>query len=397
MAQSGLVGDRSTVLATFHCSCSNYEIIFEFSFVFQIYLFCFFLPQLFHSQFSTLNSIIVIWGFILVFLRHSGCAISRGPLATHCKEIFGFFPLASETKSVFIFNFHFFPVLFRIMSPVQKWSESSDCCLSCSFHGESIVAAVTQAKSSRELIRLLTCVCSTEKPWRKRNLLGNSILHLSASLGRSDIAAWYLSCRGAPGSLVKTNHDRNAIVDEVDLESGWTALHRAIFQGGLLLACLRCRKRRRNCICGGLVIVGFDWLIDFVIFFGCILLYGCLIDWLSKWVLVLLRHFGRLIDWLINSRSLWMDLTESTDVIVIFGGFLKISVNELECLNYLPIFFWGSGWNSHAIDRLGLIDWLNDWLYIFGSFFLTALTSLTWAFSTFLWFTSDSFELSYRC
>ena len=110
----------------------------------------------------------------------------------------------------------------------------TDCMPGCTSaaHRSAIVAAVTRCKTPNQLIQLLTCICSTGRPWRVKDDNGKSMFHLAASLGRINILEWYLRSRGFHR---RSNHDRTVLVDDVDLESGWSALHRAAFQGGLLI------------------------------------------------------------------------------------------------------------------------------------------------------------------
>lgn len=112
-------------------------------------------------------------------------------------------------------------------------NQDTECLPGCVAHHDMIVAAVTRAKDSDQLARLLTLICSSRKPWRITDSQGRSILHLAASLGKVDIMSWYLRHRRI---LPKTSsdHRRHTIVDKVDADSGWTSLHRSVFQGGML-------------------------------------------------------------------------------------------------------------------------------------------------------------------
>ena len=53
--------------------------------------------------------------------------------------------------------------------------------------------------------------------------LGRTCLHLAASKGKWEVVAWLLE-------------EKNADLAHKDLESGWTALHRALFYGQLHVA-----------------------------------------------------------------------------------------------------------------------------------------------------------------
>ncbi|OQV17763.1 putative Inhibitor of Bruton tyrosine kinase [Hypsibius exemplaris] len=124
------------------------------------------------------------------------------------------------------------------MAPTQNLAGPSnvdtDCCASCTFHRDAIISACTHAKNRDELARLLPCICSTPKPWRMKDTSGKSMFHMAASMGREEIMTWYLKCRGE--SSLRTPQEKSALVDEVDAESGWTALHRALFQGEIAAA-----------------------------------------------------------------------------------------------------------------------------------------------------------------
>lgn len=101
---------------------------------------------------------------------------------------------------------------------------SSDCLESCKStqHGIEIISAITQRGiADQQLAVYLYNLCAGLK--QQTNKEGCSALHMSASCGRVELCRW----------LIKVIQ---ADINKLDLESGFTPLHRSIFYGKLNVA-----------------------------------------------------------------------------------------------------------------------------------------------------------------
>lgn len=86
-------------------------------------------------------------------------------------------------------------------------------------HSYEFVAAIT--KCNLKEIQAYSRLCYTSG--QHNDMFGRSALHMAASCGKVDIVEWLLEEKG--GDLTQK-----------DAESGWTALHRAMFYGQLAVA-----------------------------------------------------------------------------------------------------------------------------------------------------------------
>ena len=86
-------------------------------------------------------------------------------------------------------------------------------------HAQQLLTAVTKGNSRQ--IQLFLSKCHNVASLR--DAYGRTVLHVASSCGRVDTVQWLLTERGADQSVK-------------DIESGWTALHRALFYGQLAVA-----------------------------------------------------------------------------------------------------------------------------------------------------------------
>ena len=86
-------------------------------------------------------------------------------------------------------------------------------------HANELIVAVTKG-NLREIQAFLKCC---HNPVNISDTFGRTVLHIAASLGKWQVVEWLLT-------------EQHADVSTRDLESGWTALHRALFYGQLFSA-----------------------------------------------------------------------------------------------------------------------------------------------------------------
>ena len=99
-----------------------------------------------------------------------------------------------------------------------------DCTPKCrlSFHADVVLSAVTR-ESLEDVQHFTKYFCGNGI--QARDGCGRNALHIAASCGRKDVLKWLLEQK------VLNLHEK-------DLESGWTALHRACYYGQLACALL---------------------------------------------------------------------------------------------------------------------------------------------------------------
>lgn len=100
-------------------------------------------------------------------------------------------------------------------------SATFDCnpgCRSCQ-HATQLISAIT--KGSDLQARLFISRCHSAESITDE--FGRNLLHVAASCGRNDVVEWLIGRLGTS-------------VAALDYESGWTALHRALFYGQLSTA-----------------------------------------------------------------------------------------------------------------------------------------------------------------
>ena len=102
---------------------------------------------------------------------------------------------------------------------VPCWADM-DCAIQCSSsqHASQLITAVTKAPSSQAILFLSRC----HNFGLVTDELGRTVLHVAASCGASS-------------SVIKLLV-KFSILSVQDTESGWTALHRALFYGQLSVA-----------------------------------------------------------------------------------------------------------------------------------------------------------------
>ena len=83
-------------------------------------------------------------------------------------------------------------------------------------HALQLIVAATKGSTSQLKLYLPTC----HNLGHARDASGRSVLHVAASCGKWRTVEWLLAERGAE-------------LASKDVESGWTALHRALFYGQL--------------------------------------------------------------------------------------------------------------------------------------------------------------------
>ncbi len=86
-------------------------------------------------------------------------------------------------------------------------------------HAASLLTAITRGNLRQIQLFLTKCYSAA----LVSDSTGRTCLHMAASKGKWDVVAWLLE-------------EKHADVSTKDLESGWTALHRAVFYGQLSAA-----------------------------------------------------------------------------------------------------------------------------------------------------------------
>lgn len=99
-----------------------------------------------------------------------------------------------------------------------------DCTAKCrlSLHAEVVLSAVTR-ETLEDLQHFVKYFCGNGL--KVRDTFGRNALHIAASCGRKDVLKWLLE-------------EQVLDINESDLESGWTPLHRACYYGQLACALL---------------------------------------------------------------------------------------------------------------------------------------------------------------
>uniref|UniRef100_A0A1X7V048 BTB domain-containing protein n=1 Tax=Amphimedon queenslandica TaxID=400682 RepID=A0A1X7V048_AMPQE len=98
-------------------------------------------------------------------------------------------------------------------------SSSGDCTAKCRALEHAHVVHRVIATGNLELLKHCSTICGN--PWYKCDEAGRSTLHVAASTGSSEIAQWLLRRKGAKEKLINLT----------DIDSNWTALHRAAYFG----------------------------------------------------------------------------------------------------------------------------------------------------------------------
>lgn len=105
------------------------------------------------------------------------------------------------------------------MASIKDLAECTSKCRS-KRHALEMISAVTKGTLSQIKVYLQRCYNSTSG---LTDPFGRNLLHIAATCGKADIVEWLLEER-------KFNPSTR------DLESNWTALHRALFYGQLAAA-----------------------------------------------------------------------------------------------------------------------------------------------------------------
>lgn len=102
------------------------------------------------------------------------------------------------------------------MIKVVHLAVDMECGLKCKSkrHALEVNAAVTKGLLEEIQAYCKLCYASTQMT----DIYGRTTLHVAASCGKCDVVEWLMT-------------DRNADATLKDVESGWTALHRAAFYG----------------------------------------------------------------------------------------------------------------------------------------------------------------------
>jgi len=98
---------------------------------------------------------------------------------------------------------------------LEQWA---DCTIKCKSyqHAGQLICAATQSCGEHDIIAWIARHCHT--PARTRDENGRSLLHIAASLGRNELINWILKYK-------------DGMINSKDVESGYSALHRAAFFG----------------------------------------------------------------------------------------------------------------------------------------------------------------------
>ncbi len=111
------------------------------------------------------------------------------------------------------------------MASTKFRAEAAECTSKCRSKGDAaaLISAVTQNESEAKLLHHLATAGICSQPGRVSDALGRQLLHVAASAGRRSVVEW----------LVRF---REAAINAKDSESGYTALHRALFSGQIGVA-----------------------------------------------------------------------------------------------------------------------------------------------------------------
>ena len=110
------------------------------------------------------------------------------------------------------------------MPPNSKKFDVAECSAKCRSKkdAQNLIASVCRSKDVDSLLYIATQgIC--KNPGRVTDQFGRSLIHLAASVGKPLVLEW----------LVKF---KNGQINSKDFESGYSALHRAIFHGQIHVA-----------------------------------------------------------------------------------------------------------------------------------------------------------------
>ena len=110
------------------------------------------------------------------------------------------------------------------MSAISKKIEQAECNYKCKSKKDALklISVIVRSGDIESLLYLATTgICNT--PGKVSDTSGRSPLHIAASVGKLKVLDWLLRFKGAQ-------------VNAKDGESGYSALHRAIFHGQLHIA-----------------------------------------------------------------------------------------------------------------------------------------------------------------
>ena len=110
------------------------------------------------------------------------------------------------------------------MPPNSKKFDVAECSTKCRSKkdAQNLIASVCRSKDVESLLYIATQgIC--KNPGRVTDQFGRSLIHLAASVGKPLVLEW----------LVKY---KNGQINSKDFESGYSALHRAIFHGQIHIA-----------------------------------------------------------------------------------------------------------------------------------------------------------------
>ena len=96
-----------------------------------------------------------------------------------------------------------------------------DCTTGCRVPNHALKSHSCVALGDINLVKRLARICGN--PYKIADEYGRCSIHVAASLGHSDIVAWL-------------SEHQNVDVDQQDLESKWTPLHRSLYFGHLQTA-----------------------------------------------------------------------------------------------------------------------------------------------------------------
>lgn len=97
----------------------------------------------------------------------------------------------------------------------------SECSSKCRSRQHTLEVHGSITKGSLTEVKAYSRLC--HNAMRGRDVVGRTALHVAAGYGKTDIVEWLLT-------------DKHADKSAKDEESGWTALHRALFYGHLMTA-----------------------------------------------------------------------------------------------------------------------------------------------------------------
>ena len=110
------------------------------------------------------------------------------------------------------------------MSSIAKKIEQAECNYKCKSKKDALklISVIVRSGDTESLLYLATTgICNT--PGKVSDTSGRSPLHIASSVGKLKVVDWLLRFKGAQ-------------VNAKDGESGYSALHRAIFHGQLHIA-----------------------------------------------------------------------------------------------------------------------------------------------------------------